>query len=225
MPHDKQEDGCVAEEPVFAPAPSGIVSGPVHVWRLVGMERDLLSDAEKEYADRLKSVPVRDAFLKGRSGIRRIAAIYTGKDSREFRLATSPEGKPAFENAENLHFNVSHSGGEVVAAFSGSPIGIDIESSGRCRNFSEIARRFFHPGEAETIAVESDFLRVWTAKEAMLKLSGTGLAGGLAGARPGTGGGGTLDGKKVWTRRFCLGPCTGTIASFQPFEVKGWFQI
>lgn len=113
----------------------------------------------------------------------------------------------------------------VVAAFSGFPIGIDIESPGRCRNFAGIARRFFHPEEADCIADEDDFLRCWTAKEAMLKLAGTGLAGGIADARPGVDGRGEFGGRTVWIERFRVGPCLGAVASFEPFEVKGWFQI
>jgi phosphopantetheinyl transferase len=211
-----------AREPLFVRPPARLVAGPVHVWRFgVG---DELSDAERAAAAKFLSVPARDAFVAGRSGIRRAAAISTGLDPGELVVSISASGKPFFENAD-LHFNVSHSGGVVVAAFSGSPVGIDIEVPGRCRDFSEIARRFFHPDEAERCSGEDEFLRLWTAKEAMLKLAGTGLSGGMADARPDVDGRGEVGGRGVWLERFRVGPCVGAVASFEPFEVKGWFQI
>ena len=192
------------------------------MWRFgVG---DELSDAERVAAARFLNVAARDAFVAGRSGIRRAAAIYTGLAPLELEISTSSTGKPFFNNAE-LYFNVSHSGGVVVAAFSGLPVGIDIEVPGRCRNFPEIARRFFHPDEAERCSGEEDFLELWTAKEAMLKLAGTGLSGGIAGARLDVDGRGVLGGRSVWIKRFHAGTCMGAVASFEAFEVKGWFQI
>lgn len=209
-------------ESLFVRPPARLVAGEVHVWRFgVG---DELSDAEREAAAKFLNVSAREAFVAGRSGIRRAAAIYTGLDPRDLVVSTSATGKPFFENAD-LHFNVSHSGGVVVAAVSGSPVGIDIEVPGRCRDFLEIARRFFHPDEADRCSGEDEFLRLWTAKEAMLKLAGTGLSGGIADARPEAGGRGKVGGRGVWLERFRVGPCVGAVASFQSFEVKGWFQI
>jgi len=209
---------------MFVDPPAGLVPGPVHVWRFASAAPDLLSDNERARARKFQSEAARDRFLTGRSGIRRAAAIYTGLDAREFVISQTPSGKPILENSD-LHFNLSHSGGEVVAAFSAAPVGLDIESPGRSRDFAGIARRFFSPEEAAQISTEDGFLRIWTAKEAMLKLAGTGLAGGLAEARPGTGAGGSLSGRPIWIERFCTGLRIGAVASFQPFEVKGWFQL
>jgi len=211
-------------EPAFAAPPAWLVSGPVHIWRFVSADSDLLSDAEREHADKFQSEPARSAFLVGRSGIRRAAAIYTGLAPQDLAISQTPSGKPFFENAA-IHFNLSHSGGEVVAVFSADPVGIDIESPGRCRDFAEIARRFFPPDESARISGEDDFLSHWTAKEAMLKLAGSGLAGGLERARAADAGNGMLDGQPVWIERFRIGARVGAAASFQPFEVKGWFQI
>jgi len=209
-------------QPLFVRSPARLATGPVHVWRFGA--GDELSDAEHAAAAKFLNEPARDAFVAGRSGIRRAAAIYTGLDPSELMVSTSAAGKPYFENAD-LHFNVSHSGGVVVAAFSGSPVGIDIEVPGRCRDVVEIARRFFHPDEAERCSCEDEFLRLWTAKEAMLKLAGTGLSGGIADARPGVDGRGEVGGRGVWIQRFRVGSCVGAVASFERFEVKGWFQI
>ena len=201
--------------------------GPVHVWRLVTEEAGLLSDAERARSEKILSEPARAAFIAGRSGLRRIASLYTKIPARDLVLETDAGGKPYFANAA-IHFNLSHSGGTVAAAFSGSAVGIDIESRGRCRDFAGIANRFFHPAEAETILQskdESQFLRLWTGKEAMLKLSGEGISGGLADARPGDKGTGSLRGNRVHLAGFSFENMVGAVASFQPFEVKGWFQF
>ena len=211
-------------EPTFGAPPARLVTRPVHVWRFVSADRDPLSDTEREHADKFQSEPARTAFVTGRSGIRRAAAIYTGMAARDLVVSQTPSGKPFFANAE-IHFNLSHSGGEVVAAFSSEPVGLDIESSGRCRDFAEIARRFFHPEDAALISREDDFLRHWTGKEAILKLVGCGLSGGLERARTTAAGEGMLDGRRVWIEGFRMGSHRGSVASFQTFEVKGWFQI
>ncbi len=212
--------------PIFVEPPARLPAGPVHIWRLVAEEIDVLSDDEQARADKFRSETARAAYVIGRSGIRRAAAIYTGTAARDLVILHSPSGKPYFANAA-IHFNLSHSGGIVVAAFSGSPVGIDIESLGRCRDFAGIADRFFHTSEAEGIRRspnEDEFLRLWTGKEAMLKLSEEGLSGGLAEARPEADGTGTLRGQKIRLTAFSFDRIVGAVASFQPAEVKGWFQ-
>ena len=215
----------------FVKAPSD-VSCPadgIHVWRfpLDPLDESLLSQDERLRSARFLAAGARPAFVAGRSGVRRAASLYTKIPARELVWETDANGKPHFANAA-IHFNLSHSGGTVVAAFAGSAVGIDIESRGRCRDFIGIAKRFFHPSEAAAISGSNDenqFLRLWTGKEAMLKLTGEGLSGGLCEARPGADGTGTLRGNRVHMAGFSFGNIVGAAASFQPVEVKGWFQF
>ena len=74
-------------------------------------------------------------------------------------------GKPMLKDTP-LHFSLSHSGYFAICAVSDTPVGVDIE---RPRNMDKIARLF---PEART---RDDLLRLWTAKEAYLKLLGRGL--------------------------------------------------
>lgn len=209
---------------VFVPAPAHVELDGVHVWRIRRGNPGLLNDAERERAERFRSAEARAAFVAGRAGVREIGARYAGIPAAALDWRAGADGKPFFANA-GVAFNMSHSGGEVVAAFSRNPVGVDIERGGRTRDFREIARRFFHEDEVDGVGGEEDFLRLWTAKEAMLKLSGEGISGGLKSARPGPGGVGELAGRAVWWREFRVGGCTGAVASFLPFEVKGWFEI
>ena len=214
----------VVLEPTFSAPPARLVLGPLHVWRLVAADASLLSDAERGHAEKIRSEPARAAFVAGRSGVRRIASLYSKIPPGELVWETAANGKPYFANAA-IHFNLSHTGGTVVAAFSGSAVGIDIEPRGRCRDFAGIANRFFHPSEAAAIKDEEQFLRIWTGKEAMLKLSGEGISGGLADARPGGAGIGNLRGNPVRIAGFSFENIVGAVASFEPAEVKGWFQF
>ncbi|MCK9589194.1 MAG: 4'-phosphopantetheinyl transferase superfamily protein [Terrimicrobiaceae bacterium] len=205
------------------------LDGGIHVWRfsLDACDESLLSRDEADRAARFQSAEAREAFIAGRSGVRRIASLHSKIPAGDLLLESDAHGKPFFANAK-IHFNLSHSGGTVVAAFSGSAVGIDVESRGRCRDFVGVANRFFHPSEAGAISRSNDegeFLRLWTGKEAMLKLSGQGLSGSLIDARPGEEGTGTLHGNKVCLEGFSFDHMIGTVASFQPFEVKGWFQF
>jgi 4'-phosphopantetheinyl transferase len=216
--------------PHFLKAPEGarILGEGLDVWRIFPdlPGETVLSGEESARAHAYLSAPARNLFIAGRSGIRRIASLYTRMPPADLQIAVDVNGKPFFENAD-LHFNLSHSGAAIVAAFSSRPVGIDIESFGRCRDFLSIARRFFHPEEADAIAAsrdEGDFLRLWTAKESMLKLSGEGLSGGLEEARPRKTTGSLL-GRTVHLVPFHFEKFLGTVASFEPLEVKGWFQI
>lgn len=201
----------------------------IHVWRFFPETHDpsLLSPEERARAAGYQAESARLTFTSARSGLRQAASLYTRIPPRDLRIGIDKNGKPFFENAA-LHFNLSHSGSAVVAAFAGFPLGIDIESHGRCRNFVEIARRYFHPSEADRLArcgEEHEFLRLWSGKEAMLKLSGEGISGGLTEARPGDGEPGTLCGREVCLTAFRFGAWSGTVASFERAKVKGWFQF
>ncbi|QIL19548.1 4'-phosphopantetheinyl transferase superfamily protein [Thermomonas sp. HDW16] len=80
----------------------------------------------------------------------------------------------------------SHSHGRLLIAYAASGrLGIDAESRTRHANPLRIARRFFATEEVAVLeALDGDarqfaFLRMWCAKEAVLKADGRGIAFGL----------------------------------------------
>ncbi|MCX6971886.1 MAG: 4'-phosphopantetheinyl transferase superfamily protein [Verrucomicrobia bacterium] len=209
-----------------AHAPCGPVV-PAGISRDAHGDESLLGPREAVQAAKFQSAGARAAFVAGRSGIRRAASLYSNIPAGELLVEIDADGKPFFSNAA-VHFNLSHSGSTVVAAFSNSPVGIDIESRGRCRDFVAVASRFFHPSEAQAVAQSGDeahFLRLWTGKEAMLKLSGEGISAGLQDVLPGDDGGGLLRGNRIGIAGFSFQDMIGTVAAFGPAEVKGWFQF
>lgn len=103
-----------------------------------------------------------------------------GIDIAKQKFAYSEYGKPYLLNYSNVHFNISHSGEYVACAVSDKPIGIDIQKIGEYN--ADVAKRVCN--EKELVQIEnssdkaSEFTKLWTQKEAVLKMHGTGIASG-----------------------------------------------
>ena len=104
-----------------------------------------------------------------------------GLSPAEIEISHDEKGKPF---CKNLPFSVSlsHSGAYIAVAVGKSAVGVDVE---RKRKISlAVSRRWFRPEEHEflTSLPEEEsaraFFRFWTLKEAALKYTGEGLAGG-----------------------------------------------
>jgi 4'-phosphopantetheinyl transferase len=90
-------------------------------------------------------------------------------------------GKPFITDHPEIHFNLSHCREAAICAIANRPVGIDIES---VRHYKEsLARYTMNECELEKImhAERPDvaFTRLWTMKEAVLKLSGEGIRNNL----------------------------------------------
>ena len=80
------------------------------------------------------------------------------------------KGKP---HAKGIHFNVSHSKGHVVLVKATCPVGIDIEAIRHVDQ--DLILRTMNEEEKKQIQSDRDFTRLWTQKEAILKMEGTGI--------------------------------------------------
>ena len=91
-------------------------------------------------------------------------------------ITYGPEGKP---QAENVHFNLSHSGDLVICAVGERAVGCDIEKTGQ--EIQGVADRFFHRNEARYLHKfqgqerNEMFFRLWTWKESYVKMTGEGM--------------------------------------------------
>ena len=88
-------------------------------------------------------------------------------------------GAPYIESGP--HFSISHGKRGIAVAVSENPIGIDIEA---IRTFKpELMRKTMSPTEQQRITSsatpDQEFIRLWTQKEAILKLQGTGIISDL----------------------------------------------
>lgn len=89
--------------------------------------------------------------------------------------------KPELAEYPSCHYNISHSGDWVVAAFDNKPVGIDIETTANPMDIS-IAERFFSPPEVSLLREQNEeqqqslFYDLWTLKESYIKAEGAGLS-------------------------------------------------
>lgn len=86
-------------------------------------------------------------------------------------------GKPLLVGHPEIHFSLSHCRVAVACAVDRQPVGIDVES---VREYSpQLARYTMSDAELAEIGRAPDaavaFTRLWTRKEALLKLTGEGL--------------------------------------------------
>ena len=167
-----------------------LAPGEAHVWRAsldlplaqLGELAALLSDDELARAARFKFDRDRNWYIAGRGILRRTLAGYLHTGAPAIRFAYGPQGKPSLPG-EPLQFNVSHTSGEALYAFSlDAELGIDIERLNPAIEVEKIAANFFSPAEvAAILALPPDrrhilFFDFWTRKEAYLKALGHGLS-------------------------------------------------
>ena len=209
------------QEEIIKNKPNMLELGRIEVWRVRGMpDVSLLSQDEKAKLKAISCQDTRETFILSRCAIRSLVAKYTRKPSEEKCIDTHPGGKPFLVNHPDLHFSLSHSGKEVAIAFSRMPIGFDVEKKERRADFVSIARRFFSVAEAAQIAAAGEhaaslFVDLWTAKEAILKLEGSGISGGLERALVWSEFEGELDGRRVHLHRMEWPGFVARVASFE----------
>ena len=125
---------------------------------------------------------------QGRAPFQALLAGYLGRAAADVRLEAGEFGRPRLAGADAgaLHFNWSHSGDQALCAVArGIEPGVDLERLRPRPRALEIARRYFSHEETAALAAlvperrDAAFLQLWTAKEAVLKATGRGLAFGL----------------------------------------------
>ena len=98
---------------------------------------------------------------------------YNRIQSEEFRY--NEHGKPYFEGGP--YFSISHCKTGIAVAVADEPVGIDIESIRRADE--ELMERVLNNDERLAVSGERDrdraFTKLWTQKEAVVKMLGTGI--------------------------------------------------
>lgn len=175
------------------------VEGEVDRWKQV------LSVDEARRAEGMTREAPRRQFVIGRGLLRYLLADRLGVAAEEIRFVYDGSGKPRLAPVAQggaakapAEFSLSHSGDLVVFAVcwedgprasdeSSGPrdVGVDIEWTGRARDYDGIVRRFATEIERQEYFAlpptlrEAAFYRWWTRKEALIKAMGTSLARGL----------------------------------------------
>ncbi len=142
----------------------------------------LLSTREQDRADSFHFARDRDRYIRGRALLRSLAGSLSDTVPSELLIETEEKGKPFFKNLD-LAFNLSHSADLAFFAFSETPlsIGADIELLDRTIDIDGLSKHYFTQNEQRQLQRLSSsdqrrlFFRIWTAKEARMKIYGDGL--------------------------------------------------
>jgi 4'-phosphopantetheinyl transferase len=143
----------------------------------------ILDADERARAARFRFERDRRRFVARRAFLRRILAEHTGLEPGGVRYRRSAHGKPELLDVDGVAFSTSHADDvAIVAVVARGDVGVDIERVRPMPDALEIARRFFTAREsAHLLATPASmrsaaFLRLWTRKEACVKLVGRGLS-------------------------------------------------
>jgi 4'-phosphopantetheinyl transferase len=166
----------------------------VHIWHAsleqpgetVQAWRAILSEDELKRAERYHFDLHRGHFIAGRGILRHLLSLYTGIEPGQLQPEYTRNGKPflpGMEDEAGIRFNLSHSGGIAVYAFTrGREVGIDIEHQRPIDDIDRIAERNFSTKEYTTLGTLPEgerleaFYLCWTRKEAFIKAIGEGIS-------------------------------------------------
>jgi 4'-phosphopantetheinyl transferase len=136
---------------------------------------DYLSEERKQRAAAMRDEADRLRTVAGETMAREMLAARLGCQPREVPLQYDEDGKPEVPGT-GLFVSVSHSGAYVVCAVDDAPVGVDVET---VRDVDEkFMRRVCSEEELAYVLRGGDrerrFWELWTAKEAVFKLTGHG---------------------------------------------------
>ena len=127
--------------------------------------------------------PIRaDRFMFERGLTRQIIGKVLDREPGSMEFERLEGGKPRLIESNLLHFNLSHCKDLFVLATSTEvELGVDVERTQRSNNLERIALHYFSDEEIDLLTsdpkqFEFRFTHLWTAKESIGKLIGTGIS-------------------------------------------------
>lgn len=179
------------------PQELNINSQEVHLWKMnletssinIQDAMKILNEEETIKAQKFRFEKHQKRFIVARSTLKHILSHYLGISPEKIAFQYGSHGKPKLVDKMNtiqLEFNLSHS--EELAIYGITChhlIGVDVEYLRPMPDAEKLAKRFFCHQEFEKINSLSiihkntEFFKLWTAKEAYLKATGKGISGGL----------------------------------------------
>lgn len=142
----------------------------------------VLSDAERERAERFRFERDRDRYIARRGMLRTLLGERLNRAPTALSFTSNDYGKPALADG-GCAFNLSHSRGLALFAFSdGIAVGCDVEYHDERFLAEKIPDRLFSAAELSEFRAfapehqTAAFFDGWTRKEAFIKARGLGLA-------------------------------------------------
>lgn len=134
----------------------------------------ILEEEERVEYHAINSENRKSEFINTRHLLKGLAAKF-GYHGSDFKIKKDEMGKPYGETEDrHIYLSISHSADYIICGLSEErDLGIDLEPADR-KVHEGLKNRIFHPQEEEQIR-SMDLIRVWTIKEALVKLYGRGL--------------------------------------------------
>lgn len=143
-----------------------------------GIPADGLHRREQQQLRQVRHNRRRAEIITSRILLKDLADM-AGLGRKNFHIVKDGRGRPVgVKEGENISVGISHSERHVLCALHlNGKVGLDIENADR-RLPEHLAERILHPDEFDLL---DDFplIRLWTIKEAVLKLMGLGLYAGM----------------------------------------------
>lgn len=153
-----------------------------------------LTEAERGRAARYRAPTDARRFSAARGWLRQVLGAALDVDPGAVALSQGP-GKPHLADAGGPRFNLSHAGELALIAVAEQEVGVDVEPVAEAGRWADVVDLACSAGEAAALRrlppeeQSAAFLRAWTAKEAYLKATGTGLVVRPGGVEVGGAGG------------------------------------
>lgn len=152
-------------------------------WQPVEILLAVLPPYERVEADRCAGQEIRERFVRRRALRRAVLAELLSCPPADVPLRVASGGKPDLRKGGPA-FSASSSGPFIALAVrtDGEAVGLDVQLHQRVGQLSETAARFFPPTVGDRLAAlpplqrHDEFVRQWTRYEAMIKLTGEGIA-------------------------------------------------
>jgi len=177
--------------PFALPSLGQLASHQVHLWHVSlaalapyhAQLLPLLTPTERLSYERACQFQMYPPQLASRALLRKVIAVYVNTNPEAVTMSRNAHGKPMLDHYPWLQCSVSHSKTEVVFALTlNNLIGVDIEMPRSLPNYLDLAQRFLSVQEYNYLRQLSksdglsEFIKLWTVKEAFVKAVGFGLS-------------------------------------------------
>lgn len=148
-----------------------------------------LNEHERARAERFKFDEDRWSYSAAHALLRSMLTEFHGLSPLDWQFCKNKHGRPEIDTEAHpdaaVKFNISHTHGMAVCAMNAeklqvdADIGVDVENLNRKLSHQMLADRYLSSIEAQWLhsrpSQQTEFLRLWTLKEAVSKATGLGL--------------------------------------------------
>lgn len=145
------------------------------------MSEEHFKECLAKVSEQRREKVLRYKFASGREQSLRAYMLLQKLLKEEYGITEPPvfreldNGKPVIIDYEDIHFNMSHCKFAAACVISDKPVGIDVE--GIREHYNEGLIDYVLNEEERKDITPQKFTRLWTMKEAVVKLSGRGITG------------------------------------------------